>query len=283
MINFRDTLLACPLLETLELTGGLGTHRVHAGDEFGPVELPHLKSCTMISIDHEDQGFITSLIAFPKHCTLSIIPLRVPVRQDSPVLHPVVLDSLRPIQMTTVDLSDFSVLFAESQQDSRCTLRVALNSKDLKGSKIHPDWNTRLWHGFDLDSVTTLIVNSVAIINLEGEYMSHVLNQLLPRIRNLVIARDDLLDKLQAALSHRGFEISDSLSQLEALVFQGMDVSTSSGAGVGIANTQAVRTFVDRMPSTEALRLLLQDCKTDREGLNALRAILPVHTYMTCT
>ena len=274
--NIRETLLSCPLLETLKVTGGCVTHRTQGERyELSPIELPHLKLCTMDSVDREDQSFLTSLIAYPKHCKLHITP---DAHRGHPVLHPVVVGMHQPIRMTTVIVCGRSVIFTESQQDSRCTLEVGIVERAFGVADIRPGWNMELWHGFHLDSVTTLVISSITtLLNLRHgqKYIPHVLRHIMPHIHQLVL-------RLHRGSSYWQDSWADYvLPELEILVLQNMNVAASSSPGYGIMHIQKVRAFVDQMQSAKAMRLVLRNCQTDQEGLDMLRSILPVDIEYT--
>ena len=291
MTNFRDTLLSCPSLETLEVTGGSGEYRTQANHELAPVELPHLKSCTMLDVQHEDQGFFMSLIAYPKHCKLHITPMERAVHCDHPLLHPAVIAMHRPIQMTTISLgrAGVGIVYTESQQDSRCTIEVDVFARAFRIGEIPPNWNMDLWHGFHFDSVTTFVINSTALLN-EGynkDYVSRVLEHALPRIRQLVLrlTRMDSWRWPDALFRRRRRDFGEppvyALPELETIVLQDMNVDTSSSSYGESQYIQTIKEFVGQVQSTKAMKLVLRDCKTDQNGLDMLRSILPVDIECT--
>ena len=224
-------------------------------------------------MDLWNQIFFASLITCPKHCTFHIQSFGIPV-YDIYLLHPAVVNTFQPIHMTSLSLERLQVVFAEGQQGSRCALEVAVDIRDFERINLSPNWNASRWHGFNLDSVTTLVVDSLNTVGDEpdGKYVLHVLGEVLPRIRQLVI-HPLVLSSLQHVLEYCGLEIPAAMSALETLVFQGMDVTVSSWVG---QIWQDVRTFIEQMPSTKVPKLVLRDCKTDQEGLDMLHTVLLV-------
>ncbi|KAI0087008.1 hypothetical protein BDY19DRAFT_321687 [Irpex rosettiformis] len=264
--TFNTALCSCPLLEVLELSHiniMMSSHRTPAS-----LELSHLRSCTLAFMNLKSQGYLTSFIVLPKQSVLNIAIEEDELGNSSPeALHPATIAMLQPIRITTVYLHPQSILFTESQQDSRCKLELCIES-ELPGelTAIMPP-------GFDLTSVTTLDIDGIR--SLDGLHVLYVLGQVLPCIRQLVI-HTHALQKLLAC-SESGFKLFATASRLETITFQDVTFDTCSEAGV--ENVQEVCKLVDQIRSGKQAalsRLVLRGCKTNQEGLDTLRAVLPV-------
>ena len=181
-------------------------------------------------------------------------------------LHHNTLAMLEPIRISTIHLHAMSIEYVEDPQDSRCTFELSVGT----GLRGEMPWDAIMSHGFSLDSVITLYIDSVK--TLDGKYVLHVLGQILPRIRKLVVRQLQTLQDLLT--SELGFELLSTALQLDTLVLEGVNLNSCSGTG--LANVSAACTFVREMRSRKLLKVVLRDSETNQEGLDMLRAVLPV-------
>ena len=172
------------------------------------------------------------------------------------------------------------MIFTEGPQDSRCTFKLKLDPESLESEDMPSGWDPIMSHGFDLDSVTTLVIGgSIALLDCDGNYVLRILDEIMPRIRKLVIRRC-ALDELSTTML--GIDIPGMTEELETLVLQEITLDTCSDDGPG--NVEAARRFIDRILASnrEVLRLVLRDCEVNQEALDKLSAVLPVDMDSTC-
>lgn len=234
------------------------------------VELPYLRSCGLAAITVPTQGFLTSVIVFPKSCVLSLT-LSSDTYQK-PFLHPSTISALHPIQITTIRLYESSIAFAESSSGSKCTLNVTTGS--MPSGELVP-------YGLDLATVTVVEVYSSIHITPPLSQRTRLLSLLqgiIPFVRELIIHKEALRVRTLYPHDNDGWlRIFLSASRLEILTLQ--DVNLDADTESGFDRIQIICRFLEALLSQERAtppKVVLRNCEIDKQGLIMLRAVVPV-------